>query len=54
MVYPNFQLYNSYGAMSELHTYRDGLTPDKTIWNYDSATGLLTSKKDANNNQNKQ
>jgi YD repeat-containing protein len=40
-------LKSTHGTMSELHTYRDGLTPDKTTWNYNSATGLLTSKTDA-------
>ena len=45
--YPIGYVYDSYGQMSELHTYRDGLTPDKTIWTYDPATGLLTSKTDA-------
>jgi len=33
--------------MSELHTFRDGSTPDTTTWAYDSATGLLTAKTDA-------
>ena len=48
--YRAFFVWN-HGQMSELHTYRrdDACIVSTTIWANDSATGLLTSKKDANN-----
>ncbi len=44
-----FFVYDSYGALAELHTFRDGLSGDAdiTTWTYDNATGLLTAKTDA-------
>ncbi len=47
--YPLHYVYNSFGEQTELWTHRDGTTPDKTIWTYDPATGLLLTKKDALN-----
>jgi YD repeat-containing protein len=49
--YPIGYVYDDYGQMEELHTYRDDsanpLVGDVTTWAYDPGTGLLTSKTDA-------
>ena len=44
--YPLNYLYDSYGALAQLYTYRSG-SPDITTWTYQAATGLLSSKTDA-------
>ena len=59
-VYPVEYLYDTYGRMSEMHTWRtdegwsgatwpsgSASTADKTIWHYQASTGLLTGKEDA-------
>ena len=58
--YPEERVYNSYGEMTELHTYQGGtswatattwpgagVTAQTTTWNYDGPTGLLLAKVDA-------
>ncbi len=49
--YPLDYVYDSYGRMSQLKTYRDAnlANPDITTWNYQESTGLLTSKIYADN-----
>jgi len=49
--YPLDYVYDSYGRMTQLKTYRDaGLAnADVTTWNYQESTGLLTSKTYADN-----
>jgi RHS repeat-associated protein len=56
--YPEERLYNNYGEMTELRTFRGGAgwngntwpaSPgsfDRTIWAYQEATGLMTNKTD--------
>jgi RHS repeat-associated protein len=56
--YPEERIYNEYGELVELRTYRGGVnwaaaswpggseTPDKTYWQYQASTGLLTNKLD--------
>lgn len=39
--------YNTWGELSEMRTYRNGITGDLTSWMYDEATGLLLKKTDA-------
>ena len=58
-VNPVKYVYNDLGQKTEMHTYRSGSwtgstlpsgfasSGDKTTWTYQSATGLLTEKKDA-------
>jgi YD repeat-containing protein len=59
--YPTEYVYDSYGQKTELHTFRGGQnwsasawpaattgTADATKWIYQSSTGLLTQKQDAN------
>jgi len=58
--YPVHYVYDSYGQMSEMYTYRQGTkwgsaswpadiagADDVTRWHYDEATGLLAAKEDA-------
>ncbi|MGA1795436.1 MAG: RHS repeat domain-containing protein [bacterium] len=58
--YPVHYIYDIYGQMNEMYTYRDGTnwnsetwpsesagTGDVTRWHYDEATGLLIAKEDA-------
>lgn len=60
VTYPVRYVYDAYGQMSQMHTYRNGTnwnsdtwpadttgTADETLWYYDEATGLLTAKDDA-------
>ncbi len=62
--YPVQFEYDAYGRKEYMHTYRGGSnwnnvvwptgltgTPDTTTWIYDEATGLLTTKADAQGNQ---
>lgn len=57
--YPEERIYNVFGDLTELRTYRAGSgwtgsvwptnttgTSDKTFWNYESSSGYLTSKVD--------
>ncbi len=56
--YPQERVYNEYGDLTELHTFRGGSgwsgstwpaspgTADKTTWNYQAESGLLLSKTD--------
>lgn len=39
--------YNTWGELSEMRTYRSGITGDLTGWTYDEGTGLLLKKTDA-------
>lgn len=56
---PVKNVYNAYGQLIEMHTYRSGTgwggttlptgfssEGDKTVWNFDNLTGVLTSKED--------
>lgn len=57
--YPVHYIYDPYGQMKQMHTYRNGTgwnaetwptdtgTADITTWHYHEATGLLTQKQDA-------
>ncbi|MGA1824389.1 MAG: RHS repeat domain-containing protein, partial [bacterium] len=58
--YPAQYVYDNYGQMSDMYTYRNGSrwdnetwpegttgTTDVTRWHYDEATGLLMAKEDA-------
>jgi len=50
--YPVDFVYDTYGQMTQLKTYRQSMsTPDTTTWIYDSATGLLTFKVYPDNKQ---
>jgi len=60
-VYPVEYVYDDYGRMTAMHTYRTGTAwngnawpagedPDVTAWAYDPATGLLTAKTDDQGN----
>jgi RHS repeat-associated protein len=49
--YPVEYVYDDYGRMYQLKTYRDETgTPDNTTWQYDLATGLMTNKVYADQN----
>ena len=59
--YPVKYVYDAYGRMSEMYTYRSGTdwagtnwprgeTGDVTKWHYQESTGLLTAKEDAAGN----
>ena len=57
--YPGELVYDSFGDLTELHTFRGGTawngltwpgnpgTPDVTTWQYQESTGLLTNKTDS-------
>ena len=58
--YPVRYAYDTYGQMSQMHTYRSDFgwssdtwpaaaadSSDVTIWHYQESTGLLTAKEDA-------
>ena len=59
VAYEGSYVYDAYGQLSEMHTYRSDFgwnsdtlpaaaaTSDVTIWHYQESTGLLTTKEDA-------
>ncbi len=60
--YPVAYVYDDYGQLVRMYTYREGsgftgdtwptgVTGDETVWVYDEATGLLLAKQDASGKQ---